>query len=808
LNLLKKLQLNKSKTSYIISGEYFNQIRNNKKMRYKIKYSDSKESSFLSSELNNKIIFNDKSFYLISYPNYSKSYYEIFNKFQKEKGNGKFSDKIAPINFYNKYRLLNYPYINKDDIDKIKKKITKFYGSINCKYICYNRKIGLSVFLEEELIQEKKYFYFNVDYLINENSNSNLLNYMFFYLSGIFSDNKEEYNEYKKLNKEQIVPLVCEYKNKKLITNLINLLKNFNDIKIYFDNVKTKVQLELISHLTETDFENVKIFIQINKDTFEAIQNINYKLVNFTSNYSILDDLDFYLPYILGKCNEAQKKKEYSEKLKPFFDDYDIYNFFSILRLKYLLSEKNFYLNQLTQCIQFLEFLYIEVIRNKVEYICFRNDAIKEIFNNYYISYILKIKNINNNDIFLKFSKIEEGINLERQIIYDIIINEININKIKVDQIFSINKFPDNEFKKYQEYIFIQEKTNAPYYDFAYIYYSKDNTILKCCQIGINKSKKDLQNLNKLFILFDLYFFCQKLYYEKQIKIDKIEFCIITTYNGFKEYKDLNNNKSKNERKYKNFEIMKKYCEENKFIFLIFNPKNSEYLTYNDKNELVGTNLKFDNFQNDVKKIFIKDKYINKVKKLNYFFNLNNPNIIAEIKLIESIDEKQNIINNEFYFEIKNQNLIFKKKDNQFDIVEEKEKKMSDEDGTEDDIIKINEIYNSQEENNEKFLNKIEEDLMEEEEVEEKNNSGEIKHKKSFKYEQFEENNEKNYHKKRKRPTSEHKNDEKIITKKERDLQMNIKTKKKIIIKRIKRPTSEHKNDEKNYHKKKKETYK
>ena len=67
---------------------------------------------------------------------------------------------------------------------------------------------------------------------------------------------------------------------------------------------------------------------------------------------------------------------------------------------------------------------------------------------------------------------------------------------------------------------------------------------------------------------------------------------------------------------------MKKFCEDNKFIFLIFDAKNSEFFRYNKKNELKITNLKTCKFKYDVKNIFTQDDYINRVKKLNFFFSI------------------------------------------------------------------------------------------------------------------------------------------------------------------------------------------
>ena len=119
------------------------------------------------------------------------------------------------------------------------------------------------------------------------------------------------------------------------------------------------------------------------------------------------------------------------------------------------------------------------------------------------------------------------------------------------------------------------------------------------------------------FLLFDLYYFCQKLLIEKKIKVDKIDLCIITTYNAYNEEQNLN---TIEEKKYTNFKDMKKYCKENKFMFIIFNTNTSEYFHYYNDYKIGKIDLKFDEFQYDIKKIFKNDKYIKMSTKLNYYF--------------------------------------------------------------------------------------------------------------------------------------------------------------------------------------------
>ena len=61
-------------------------------------------------------------------------------------------------------------------------------------------------------------------------------------------------------------------------------------------------------------------------------------------------------------------------------------------------------------------FLYININEDKVKEIHFRNDIIKELFDDYYIMYISKINNYKVINIFYDVSKSEEKINFEKQI--------------------------------------------------------------------------------------------------------------------------------------------------------------------------------------------------------------------------------------------------------------------------------------------------------------------------------------------------------------------------------------------------------
>ena len=668
IDFLKRLKVkdeekNKTKTEYIISKAYYtyyyNVIKNRK---IKIKFGNNSSELSLSSDNLEEIIYNKKLKYLSSYPNYNQIYEDIFNILQKEKK----LKKITPNDFFNDFRIINFPEIEKQFVNKIKWKETDFDDYCwGYKYLYYNRKIGLSVALQKYFIHlfqtNKKYFYCNVDFLYNEKDKRKIRNYIFFYLSFLFSI--DEKNKFINFIDNNITTLINKYSGAELIKNLLQLLHQeiykLYKFKLYIDNVKSKFQFDVIKNFMDSyEHNDALIFIQLNINTLNTLSMVyKYNLIeNREISSSIIDDLEFYLPITFGLTDEKKIENEYSDKLKTFFEKYNYETYLNLLNIKYLIDTKDSYYLNLISLGSFFEFLLVKPKKYRIKSICFRNNYIKEKFNDNYLRYITKFKNIDKN-IFHNITKLEEGIKFERQIIYDLITNNDKNNIIKVNKIFSIEKFPEIHSTNNKEYLFMQDNSNAPYYDIAFLYYENGFNVLKCCQIGINKSADELKKLNKIFLLFDLYYFCQKLKNEKEIKVDKIELCIITTKNAYDEEKLFLEKKIKlKDRKYPDFNIMKKFCENNGFIFLIFDTKNSEFCRFNNE-KLEKSDLKYSNSQFDIKKIFLKDKYISETKKVNFYFNPKNPNKIGEIELPPHFNEAN--LNKEFNFRIIEETAIY-----------------------------------------------------------------------------------------------------------------------------------------------------
>ena len=95
----------------------------------------------------------------------------------------------------------------------------------------------------------KKYFYCNIDFLTNESDNQKIKNYIFFYVSFLFSD--EEHEQYQNFIENNLVKLNYSQKREKLILDLLELLySNFgNNFRLYFDNIKSLVQFDIINSI-------------------------------------------------------------------------------------------------------------------------------------------------------------------------------------------------------------------------------------------------------------------------------------------------------------------------------------------------------------------------------------------------------------------------------------------------------------------------------------------------------------------------------------------------------------------------------
>ena len=97
----------------------------------------------------------------------------------------------------------------------------------------------------------------------------------------------------------------------------------------------------------------------------------------------------------------------------------------------------------------------------------------------------------------------------------------------------------------------------------------------------------------------DILYFISKIYEFLPHKITKFSFGIITTINAYYAQKDKNNNyidkndndneidnyiinedekEEENDKEYKNYEIMKDFCNANNYEFIIFSPNEKNFM--------------------------------------------------------------------------------------------------------------------------------------------------------------------------------------------------------------------------------------
>ena len=294
---------NKEKLEYIISKSYYDYYyRKLKKNQIKYKFKNSPEEYSIIGDFEENIIYNSNLDYVSMNPNFDDIYSEIFNILTLEKE----LEDISPEILLNKFRLINFQEINKEKIDKIKIKPVYFIDNLfDYKYVCYNKKIGLTLYTQNLLIRlfkkKQKCFYINMDYLYNEIDVNKIRNFIFFYLTSLFSiDEKKEYQDFIENN---IINLIYMYKGEDLIKNLLVLLNDkFDNFTFYIDNVKSSLQFTLIKNFIDTyRADKILVLVQINQNTLEDLLKVQFILFdNIRIGPKFKDDLEYYIPISLG----------------------------------------------------------------------------------------------------------------------------------------------------------------------------------------------------------------------------------------------------------------------------------------------------------------------------------------------------------------------------------------------------------------------------------------------------------------------------------------------------------------------------
>ena len=556
----------------------------------------------------------------------------------------------------------------------------------NNTFYCYNQMSGVTLSLLQIFEQKRKtfktrYFHFNSEYI-----DKNKKNYFYFKVAKLFKkDEKELYIKAIKSKSEGIINYGIKY----IVDILTEVIKLFEDTFIIFDNIKddyilTKVKKIINDIKVQDGVKNFKslIFIQINSLTIHLIENIESfsMILPSDSSYKAELPLNQYVSSLL--INNENDKNRYIEKYKKNIekkildikdDSIDYLVFLIQLLYKSSFKENNNFLdyNAIDYLIKFLPFLYIfldneyyyNLSINKIRY---RVDFIKEIISNQ-VNLLLSQKMLSDTIFSQIKTKSTEGIYIEKEIIYYLITKNIEFDKIKIEKIYCFNSNLEKQIKN-NEIIFIQELESSPLYDFGIIIIMNGEPMFKGYQIGINKPRRALLNLSKNKIKMDILYFISKINKFLPHKITKFSFGIITTINAYyaqikknNNYIDKNDNdneidnyiikedekEEENDNEYKNYEIMKNFCNANNYEFIIFSPKEKKF--YVDEG---------DNLKNIIFNKYYNSKLANNVE--NYIFSNQNDLNLKKLPLTPneiSKKDKKSIFN--LVEEIKNKQLIF-----------------------------------------------------------------------------------------------------------------------------------------------------
>ena len=504
----------------------------------------------------------------------------------------------------------------------------------------HNIKIGMTYTILKKLMYERRYYgtrilYLNIHYLRKNPSLIKWKKYFYYYCSILFNYN--ELKLFKVLIRSIFKIINREFK----IENIINfILLNFTgeNIKIIFDNIDNKDSYNDIKRMKINEHNNNLKFnyiISLNDNSYEIFNKYlknEYKEEFYFLQKKNIDELKLEDDFDNKYNEEELYRKRKTEEINDIIKEKRVYFIFSCLIILINLSshekiEDENDIDILNYIYPFLYYIYIQMDENnKITKIRFRNDVIKEIIYDSFIFsqtfHLLSDTNIHIDKILKK----EEGIRLEKLIIYSLLLNKYTsycFYKIKVKSIYCIDEIPIINYKN-QNILFFQNNPNSEIYDFVILVIKDNKLFLKAYQIGINKNKSQLIKLNKDIIELDLSYFIHILEYKINKKISKYSFGIITNKKGLED--TIN---------YPNFNIMKDYCINFGFEFLIFDTNNCDLSEYDKTSNTFIPIIKMSyiNDCNNLNKLdLIKNGFPNKypINKINQEKLINNINNILK----------------------------------------------------------------------------------------------------------------------------------------------------------------------------------
>ena len=559
-------------------------------------------------------------------------------------------------------------------------------------YFLYNKNIGMttqiiSTFHSSKINGSTNYLYLNINYIKNLRSTSMKKQYFAYYLSNLFNDSKSFKKFYQKIS-----PLIIK-QNKEYYNLIFEIIIEFQKYiepkkKYYFllDNIYSRdTFIEL-----ENKFKDSKNILNKNSRFYFFVQ-LNNKTVDFIDNnhfYFINNDSSIRPKSYIDSLFDENYEKNYLTRIKKIFDDKmsnykEIDRFTMILKAKYLsLTKEDKTKNEIKELFKiFDEFFQIscinksnKIIINNIEFI---DITVRDFFNDQFNSILCEYINKNELNIFENIINSSiEGILLEKQIILQLIASSF-IDIIKIERIYCCCDIKEKKKINANNCIIIQKQENSPLYDFGIIILLNNIPTLKVYQVGLNKKLIELEKLDVDKINLDIEYFIKKIYINFGIKILQYSFGIITSKAGYdsnqnekkaEDKKDINNiNEAKEayEKGYKNYEIMRQFCERNSYEFLIFdkndktffinynnNLEKIKFLEYFYKNSLIKIKNIFEDFsENLIKMYYNKNDFSYISEKIKSSFKETKDNL--EIKLIGKFKCLDNCIN-----KIKNNNLF------------------------------------------------------------------------------------------------------------------------------------------------------
>ena len=528
--------------------------------------------------------------------------YSFFNnllEFKKEKAlifqdeNNKSSfDKFVSLNYLYMQNLIRFLYLDLNIINSIKKTIKKR------KYLSY---------FCARIYNSRKNFKKDFELFIKEN------------LEDIREDNFIE-NFIKRIIAKN--------------DNMIEKENEFIPFYIIIDNINSAANFKVLEKIRNYQYKNpINIFGFVNIDSLFG-QQLFISLYN--KKYS---ERNFYIKYLFS----ANENKNLEKNINSFFKDLGkniiiLKDFIQLLYFKDYISE----------CDKIdYEFMmkYIKYIKLNIKEDCdncltisdinFKTEEIRNKFIKNYRDILIQYLNINNNNNKIIDENIENlfleanGIFFEKQIILDVLLDKIknqNINnlifqELKVQSIYCMrlnNKNIDINIYKDKNIIITQNSRTGEIYDFGIIV----NDTVKLYQISINKPEKNLKKLDRILIEVDAQYMNTKVL-NKIGNYKKFNFGLIVSKSAFEQYLKLKNENKSKKINTNPYYLMKKYCNMNKYEFLIYDLNENKFYEEGNSNQLIEYKKFYE---------FIPDKKLNIYKLENIFSLKPTKNSIKYVK--------------------------------------------------------------------------------------------------------------------------------------------------------------------------------